>query len=180
MALKARGSLNYGTPCIYTACKESQWGRMSFVQTKLVDQIVYPALIWECPYRWFMTLPSQKCCFLKFSLLFEPHTCTVNHIRKESNRKRSFSLNITSRVHCLYNDRKVEMKLEYILQTLKEIQIRVTNLYNIIQMPCFLFTSYQIMKPPLNLPLKMAEWRKLRLMHLYRSVDVRAAFHQSN
>ena len=42
----------------------------------------------------------------------------------------------------------------------------------IIQMPCFLFTSYQIMKPQLNLPLKMAGWRKLRLMHLYRSVDV--------
>ena len=25
-------------------------------------------------------------------------------------------------------------------------------------------------KPPLNLPLKMAEWRKLRLMHLYHCI----------
>ena len=31
---------------------------------------------------------------------------------------------------------------------------------------------YGTKKPPLNLPLEMAEWRKLRLMHLYRSVDV--------
>ena len=47
-----------------------------------------------------------------------------------------------------------------------------TDLYNIIQMLCFLFTSYQVTKPPLKLPPNMAEWRKLRLMHLYRSVDV--------
>ena len=44
--------------------------------------------------------------------------------------------------------------------------------YIITQMPCFLFTSYQVMKPPLKLPPNMAEWLKLRLMHLYRSVDV--------
>ena len=50
--------------------------------------------------------------------------------------------------------------------------VHSTDIYFSIQMPCFRFTSYGIMKLPLNLPLKMAEWRKLRLMHLYRSVDV--------
>jgi len=54
---------------------------------------------------------------------------------------------------------------------LQALRLRAQT-YIITQMLCVLFTSYQVMKPPLNLPRNMAEWRKLWLMHLYRSVDL--------